>query len=400
MRVAVANWTRRKVGGAETYLQTLLPSLSEAGLKVGFWHEVGCPEDCSAIRLAGDEPVWCADEGGAKHALAGLRDWRPDIIYAHGFLDPKIEARLQEIAPSVFYVHNYYGMCVSGSKTFSRPLVTPCHRRFGAACLIQYFPRGCGGRNPLSLLANYQLQSQRLRLLRKYVRVLTNSTHMVEECSKHAVRARLLPYPVAPALGSGGDAAEVRSPDRPWQILFLGRMDRLKGGRVLLDSLPAVAARLDRPLRVMFAGNGPDRPAWERRSDEVTRRFPKVAVEFVGWVNEEKREKLLGDADLLVVPSSWPEPFGLTGAEAGLRGLPVAAFDVGGVREWLKDGVNGHLAPGDPPTAAGLADAVVACLADPAHRLRLGRNGRDMAARFSRDGHLRELLATFHEVVG
>ena len=80
------------------------------------------------------------------------------------------------------------------------------------------------------------------------------------------------------------------------------------------------------------------------------------------------------DSDLLVVPSTWPEPFGLIGPEAGLHRLPAAAFAVGGIPEWLSDGVNGRLAPGDPPSAAGLARAIVECVRDPAELARL-RNG-------------------------
>ena len=63
------------------------------------------------------------------------------------------------------------------------------------------------------------------------------------------------------------------------------------------------------------------------------------------------------------MPSVWPEPFGLVGLEAVSAGIPVAAFDVGGVREWLAPGVNGALAPADPPTAEGFAQALERTLA-------------------------------------
>ena len=74
---------------------------------------------------------------------------------------------------------------------------------------------------------------------------------------------------------------------------------------------------------------------------------------------------------MLVVPSLWPEPFGLVGLEAARHRLPVAAFAVGGIPDWLRPGVNGYLAPGDPPTPGGLADAIIACLKDPETHARL-----------------------------
>jgi hypothetical protein len=42
--------------------------------------------------------------------------------------------------------------------------------------------------------------------------------------------------------------------------------------------------------------------------------------------------------------------------------VPALAFALGGIPEWLEEGVNGCLAPGDPPTVDGLSDAIVRCL--------------------------------------
>jgi glycosyltransferase involved in cell wall biosynthesis len=89
-------------------------------------------------------------------------------------------------------------------------------------------------------------------------------------------------------------------------------------------------------------------------------------VSFTGWIDTGERARLLAATDVVVVPSIWPEPYGLSGLEALAAGLPVAAFRSGGIPEWLRDGVTGALAP-TPPTASGLADAIVRCV-------RLGRH--------------------------
>jgi glycosyltransferase involved in cell wall biosynthesis len=98
------------------------------------------------------------------------------------------------------------------------------------------------------------------------------------------------------------------------------------------------------------------------------------------------------NSDLLVVPSLWPEPFGSIGAEAGHHGLPAAAFAVGGIPQWLADGISGHLAPGDPPTPAGLARAITQCLEDPNHYAALREGAVRTAATFSMERHLPELI--------
>jgi glycosyltransferase involved in cell wall biosynthesis len=98
------------------------------------------------------------------------------------------------------------------------------------------------------------------------------------------------------------------------------------------------------------------------------------------------------------MPSLWPEPFGLIGPEAGLSGVPSAAFAVGGIPEWLRDGVNGHLAPADPPSAAGLAEAIVRCLREPEEYSRLCAGALTAARAFSVKEHIRRLTDIFNEV--
>ena len=62
-------------------------------------------------------------------------------------------------------------------------------------------------------------------------------------------------------------------------------------------------------------------------------------------------DNLVKTCDAAVFPSRWQEPFGLSGAEALAHGVPVVAFDVGGVREWLTDSVSGFIVP-EKDTAA------------------------------------------------
>ena len=179
-------------------------------------------------------------------------------------------------------------------------------------------------------------------------------------------------------------------------LLFSGRMEYLKGGHVFLEALPQVASQLGQRLSVTFAGEGRERPALERRAAEVGN--PQLQIEFPGWVDRSRIEALLRNCDLLVVPSLWPEPFGLVGPEAGQYGVPVAAFDVGGIHDWLVSGVNGYLASGNPPTAAGLAAAIVACLRDPEIHARLRAGAVEVSRQFNIKNHLTALLKVFTSV--
>ncbi|MEO6212387.1 MAG: glycosyltransferase family 4 protein [Vicinamibacterales bacterium] len=394
MRIGITTWTRRLAGGVETYLGALVPALLERGHDVSLLHEVDEPDDRAAITTSGQVPHWCVSNGGAGAALAGLESWRPHVIFAQGLEDPLLEARVAAIAPAVLFAHAYRGTCVSGTKNFAAFDNTPCERRLGWQCLVRYLPSRCGGLNPLTMATLFRRESTRCNLLHQYAGVVMFSEHIRREYLRHGVppqRAHRLPchVPSTPPLGPQrcGDTAAW-----PSRVLFVGRMESAKGGHVLLDALPLAQKSLGRALQVTFVGDGRLRAEWEARAVQL---FPTDAdsrVTFTGWVGSEERTRLLGEADLLVVPSLWPEPFGLIGLEAAACGVPAAAFDVGGISEWLHDGLSGHLAPGDPPRADHLASAIVKCLRDPAAHAALRRGAIEIASRHSMPAHVGALL--------
>jgi glycosyltransferase involved in cell wall biosynthesis len=394
MRILISNWSCRRVGGTETYLGQIIARLAASGYEVCFCFEVDEPEGRPPIPLPPGVPrVQLRPD--VSRALDTIRAWRPDVLYAHGFLDPDDEGRVLELAPGVFAAHSYYGTCISGEKTHKFPIVRPCGRQFGPACLALYFPRRCGGRSPITMMTAYDRQRRRLALLHRYGWVVTVSAHMAGEFLRHGVaggRVSMLPHygtaeedqlDTTPAPHASGTAV---------RMTFVGRMDRLKGGRVLIDALPRVRLESRRPLQLTFAGEGPARESWERHARMLTGQVSDISIEFAGWLQKDALMTRLAATDVVVMPSLWPEPFGLVGLEANRRGVPVVAFATGGIPEWLQDGVNGCLAPGDPPTAAGFADALIRCIRSLESSDELTR-GALAAARSRRDDqHLQALL--------
>ncbi|MFL5340327.1 MAG: glycosyltransferase family 4 protein [Gemmataceae bacterium] len=407
MRIAITNWSRRVVGGTEGYIQAVIAALAARGLEVALWTEQDEPTDREAMEVPVGISSWCVADCGPQAALDELRAWRPDLVFGHGLRDDAGERAILDLAPAVFFAHSYHGICISGTKTFTLPTIEACHRPFGGGCLLCYYPRRCGGLNPLVGLSLYRTQSRTFATLRRYARIITHSNYVADEYRRNGFAAGVVTYVVdAAAPGeltaptSTSESGEIRLNDLSRRTLvFVGRMDRLKGGEVLLNALPEVARELKGPLRLIMAGDGPERQRWERQAESVCRKNPQIEIKFPGWTDPANLDRLLAKADLAVVPSLWPEPFGKVGPEAGLCGLPVVAFDVGGVGEWLHDGVNGHLAAGHPPTAAGLAAAIVKCLGDPAHHAQLRANAKSIAARFQMQTHVQELLGVFDEVL-
>jgi glycosyltransferase involved in cell wall biosynthesis len=403
MRIAVVNWTSRRVGGIETYLDTVIRGLAEGGHELALWHEVTGPLEREPIFLPEGSSTWCIEELGLDTAVQRLRDWQPDVVYAHGLLDASLEQLVPTVAPAVFFVHQYHGTCVGGSKTWKFPRVVPCERRLGWQCLLHYYPHRCGGWNPLTMVREYQQQIRRLDALSGYKAIVTHTEHMRLEYVKHGFlegRVRKIPFPVVDSETPSQTTKTNDRAERPLSnLLFIGRMDQLKGGDVLFEAAGLAANQLGRPLQLTFAGDGPKRLEWENKAKQSQAVVRELTVHFAGWVSVEERNRLYAESDLLVVPSLWPEPFGMVGIEAARFGVPSAAFAVGGIPEWLHDGENGHLAPGDPPTVQGLAQSIVKCLEDSGHHRRLCAGALDASKAYTASEHLKALLEIFSDTV-
>ncbi len=397
MRIAVVNQTPHRLGGAETYLDAVVPLLHGRGHTLALCSHSG--------RVAG-LPVLA---GGALDAEFAIREdlnafvgavgqWRPDMIFLHGLDDPAAEQACRALAPTAYVAHTYHGTCISGLKCHQFPDPVPCHRTFGPGCLVYYYPRRCGGWSPRTLIRLYGVQQRRLRLVQSSDAVLTLSEHMRAECVRHGVdpsRVTVLPH-WPPDETPPARAPRPAAP--PWQLLLLGRLERVKGGALLLGALPDIARRLGVRVRLTVAGDGPDRARLERHARRAMQAERTVEIVFAGRVGPAERIDLLERTHLLVVPSVWPEPFGLVGLEAARAGVPAVAFAVGGIPEWLLEGISGELAGPRPETAA-LAEAVVRVLSSPSRYARLSAGAAAHTASLDRSAHLAVLDDVFGSIV-
>lgn len=376
MKILIATAHRSIVGGVETYLRAVLPLLRDRG------HDLAllCELQASGAAIDDDCP------GLPILTPADMASQRPDVCLSHGLSDPGLEADLVERFPTVLYAHNYHGTCASGTKRFAFPMLRPCGKPFGPGCLALYYPRRCGGLNPLTAVGLYRQQARRAAVLPRYRAVLVASRHMADEFRKNGVPAGRVA--VVPLFAPGCEPDPGPPTPRPFsgRVLMVGRLTELKGGRLLPPAVRAAADRLGRALTLVVAGEGPDLAAIRREAVEAA-----TPIEVAGWVDVKRRTELMRAADLLAVPSTWPEPFGLVGVEAGCVGLPAAAFAVGGIADWLRPGESGELAPGDSPTVAALADAITRALGSADHWQRLRAGAWQVAGQFTPGSHVEQL---------
>ena len=96
----------------------------------------------------------------------------------------------------------------------------------------------------------------------------------------------------------------------------------------------------------------------------------------------------------MVIPSCWPEPFGLIGLEAMRNARPVVAFNVGGIPDWCDNGKTGITVPQQDVSA--FAEALEKLLTNYALAQEMGINGvRKVALQFSFEKNLDKLISHF-----
>jgi glycogen synthase len=166
------------------------------------------------------------------------------------------------------------------------------------------------------------------------------------------------------------------APARAWRgrLLYAGRLSPLKGVDVAIRALAAVPGTT---LDVAGAGDRDheDRLVRLARALHVTDR-----VRFRGVLSRPALAGAYADADAVLFPVRWREPFGLVPLEAMATGTPVIGTASGGAAETLVDGRSAVVVPPDDPDA--IATAVRRLARDAALRARLRAGGRRMAERY------------------
>lgn len=136
------------------------------------------------------------------------------------------------------------------------------------------------------------------------------------------------------------------------RVVTAMRLARRKRPLALVAAVARVAGALPpgRRLRLLIAGDGPQRAAVERA---VRRAGLAEVVALLGWQSAARLRDLYADGDLFVLPSLL-ESFGLAALEARCAGLPVLAMRAAGPAGFVRHGVEGLLADDDADLAAQL----------------------------------------------
>jgi glycosyltransferase involved in cell wall biosynthesis len=351
-------------GGAEIALRTLARGLAARGCEVTVICLSCNKRDCT--RRDGDVTVHALDvhpmgnilahsrrrlvHKALWQLLADFRGWsrqkiakivadeRPDVINTHNLVGLSTStwevARAAEI-PVVHTLHGYQLMCPSGMMFSSG---RPCQRQCVSCRLVTTRHRWA------SMLPDAVVSNS----------MFTLRTHLDAGYFRRA-RAVVIPNAAAPP-PSGHLTSRVAAVDGTIRIGYLGRLRPEKGIDLLLDAL----ARIPRGCWTLHVGgNGSEEYEQHLRSRA---RASSLPVTFLGWTDADRLYEAI---DLLVIPSTFPEPQAMGLLEAACRHIPVVHSDIGGLGEL------GNRVPGTVAFRSGsvesLAEVLNRLIADPGH---------------------------------
>ena len=388
MRVLHLNDYLASRGGIETYLLSIVPRLEAYG------HEaiVGFAEGDSSL-VSHAEPIPALSSPSiSRRAEARLavgrviQRNRPDVVHLHNVQNVgAIEACLDS-TPTIFTCHDYRYLCPASSYYF-RGTQEVCRRTCGPMCFAMTATKRCMSPHPIRGWRQYSRVRWMQQNYARFERVIAPSTgaaSRLTDAGFEPAKIQVLPYfcPVRPL-------PEPRElPEQP-SLLFIGRMSENKGWRYFIEAL----GRLPGNVQGRMVGNfTPESEADARSCAESVGCGDRLSLH--PWAGRDEIVDHYRQATLTVFPSIWDETLGIVGLESWACGVPVVASDVGGVREWLHDGVTGVLvAPKDP---AGIARAAERLLGSTAENRKMGASGIELIQqKFATELHTETLIEEY-----
>ncbi len=277
-----------------------------------------------------------------------LREFQPDVAHVTIFLtqlSPLILPLLRDV-PSLYYAVWYRIICPLGTKML--PDGTDCTVPAGYVC----YQNDC---LPLRDWMPLQMQSKMVAKWRNVFRAVA--------ANSDAVRTALVSagWTDVDIIWPGVAERELRDPAKlsgTPVVAFAGRLVKEKGAEVLLRAFARIRPQVP-DAQLWILGDGPDRAKLESVASAPGL---EGSVIFTGRLNHLEMERRLEQVWVQVVPSLWPEPFGVVATEAMMRGTAVIASDCGGLREIVSNDVSGYLAP--PGNEAALSALLLKMLTD------------------------------------
>ena len=369
----------RDAGGMNVYVRGLARELGRGGMRV----------DIFTRRSHPDQPPiqWLGNRVRLIHITAG-----PPILLPPTELYPYVPEFARRVARFAAHaargydlIHSHYWLSAVAGAGLARVWDVPHVTMFHTVERLKAHYDGAAEMPPTR--ASAIRSEQEGRIAASVDRIVVSTEHEREQLSRlyglPESRLTIIPCGVDLDAFTPGTLVERRAarrelaPDGRPTLLFVGRLDPIKGIDLLLESVAAMR----REARLIVVGGDPaGDPEVERLRALAAELGIGARVDFPGAVPQDALVRYYRAADTLVVASRY-ESFGLAAVEALACGTPVVAAPVGGLPSIVRDGENGLLVRWRSPQA--FAERLDELLGDGALRAQLASHARPSVANFA-----------------
>jgi len=398
MKIMQINDFYYPLGGAEIYFLDICKALEELG------HEVIVVSSFNQPKISyRKKEYFLSSSRGIKSIFKISKIWEvlkkiikknnPDIIHIHNiyyFLNPFLLQKLFFIKPTVKTIHDVrlFCPCLNGKVIKKKDII--CHYPIGISCIKNgCYPFNCKGINILNFFYKLFVTFYELQITKKLDAIIVSSKYMQEESIRNKIPVeKIFINPLYVREEIKGNKDKIREN----LILYVGKLEEYKG---IFAFIHALKLLLNLEWKAKIIGEG---SLFEDIKIEIKKSKMETKVVLEKEISSEKLKKSYQKASVVVIPSLVPESFCLVGIEAMSFGIPIVAFDVGGIREWLKHGKNGFLVKrGD---IKKLAYYIRLLLENKTLAQKLGEEGKRICKeRFSRKRHIEKLINIYKDVL-
>jgi glycosyltransferase involved in cell wall biosynthesis len=313
-----------------------------------------------------------------------LEDFSPDVVHFHnlaGLSVKMIDECQQQGIPTVMTLHDYWGIC------FKNTMI----KNDGSICMKGGFD--CLGCKEILLgepaIPSSVRNAHILLSLGKIDRFIAPSQYLAERYAANGIRREKIAV-----INNGIDLERFKAIPKKcdkFTLGFIGYLGRHKGLDFLLRAL-ALLHDLEK-IRLLIVGDGEEAGHLKSLCRDLNL---EPYVTFHGRVENQQIPMIYERIDVLVVPSIWPENSPVTITEAMASGIPVIAFDIGGIGELVDEGVTGFLVP--PKDVQAMAERIDHLLVHPELRSEMGEKAFAKMQRYDLRKQVDRILGVYREV--
>lgn len=425
MRIILVNKFHFMKGGSETYYFDLAEGLKRLGHEVHFFamegpDNVPC-EDSDVFVSAKDYngPTSPLQKISAATSLIYSKEARqkfqilcervhPDIVHMN-LVHRQITLSILDApflrehrVPVLFTSHDYILICPSYVMlNGSGKVCDACLGGHFLNCLKHKCVKGSTAKSAMGVM-----EAEYLKVRKTYKKIdciIAPSEFMRDKLLEGGFPSRQVVYMQNFAkkeiLEIARESADKTDRDNPY-LLFFGRLSKEKGIDVLVDAFIKALPLLPKNLKLVIAGEGPERQGIERKLESLASESAS-RIELVGFQHGEDMRRYVEGATLAIASSRWRENMPYSIVEAFALGTPVIGTNIGGIPELVSDGQTGLIC--EPGDADSLAEAMVRgakLLQDTDGYIDMQANCRRYVLdRCSQDKYMTELVTLYKELI-